>query len=267
MRLRGSLESIKKLTESNIQQMFSLMHNHYKGVNEPVFRHDLNRKSGIILIRDEEDKIRGFSTFRLDYEEFLDALVLFSGDTIIHSDAWGSNLLFSNFGKILAQMMAIQEGNNIPDEITIFGRSEKKTISRLYWFLISKGYRTYLMLPLFFQSYYPGINGRVDGNLSLKLEKLAEKRFPEEWNPERGILEIHHDRLTENLAEIPQKRRENRHVAFFLEQNPQYTLGEELACLTEISMKNIRPGARRFISFSPSEAQDNINSSTVRLGT
>ncbi len=249
MKLNGSLELIQKLTKYDIQQMFFLMNSHYESVIEAAFLNDLYTKSGIILIRDEENKIKGFSTFRLDYEDSMDALVLFSGDTIIHSDAWGSNLLFSNFGRILDQMMAIQKGNYIPDKITIFGKLKNKTISHLYWFLISKGYRTYLMLPLFFQSYYPGINGRIDGSLRHQLEKLAEKRFPEEWNQERGILEIHHGRLIENLAEIPQKRRENKHVTFFLEQNPLFTMGEELACLTKISMENIRPGARRFVSF------------------
>ena len=249
MKLIGYLESINKLTEFDIRQMLSLMHSFFEGVNEPLFRHDLNEKSGIILIKDQEDKIRGFSTFRLDYEESLDALILFSGDTIIHSDTWGSSLLFSNFGKILAYMIMLREETNIPNEITIFGKSERKTISRLYWFLISKGYRTYLMLPLFFQSYYPGIADRVDWNLKLQLEKLAKKRYPKEWNPKRGVLEIHHDRLNENLSEIPEKRRKNKHVAFFLEQNPLYTIGEELDCLTEISVNNIRSGARRFVCY------------------
>ena len=36
MKLRGVLESIKKLTESDIRQMLSLMHIYYEGVDEEL---------------------------------------------------------------------------------------------------------------------------------------------------------------------------------------------------------------------------------------
>jgi hypothetical protein len=58
------------------------------------------------------------------------------------------------------------------------------------------------------------------------------------------------DRLCKELAEIIELRTNNRHVRFFLEKNPGYRLGEELSCITDLAIDNIRPKALKMVSRS-----------------
>ena len=58
------------------------------------------------------------------------------------------------------------------------------------------------------------------------------------------------DYLCEELARIIELRRNNRHVRFFLEKNPGYRRGDELSCLTDLAVSNIKPMALKMISRS-----------------
>ena len=55
------------------------------------------------------------------------------------------------------------------------------------------------------------------------------------------------DRLTAELAAIPDSKREQPHVRFFLDRNPGYVNGDELVCLAEISEANLTSAALRFV--------------------
>jgi hypothetical protein len=47
------------------------------------------------------------------------------------------------------------------------------------------------------------------------------------------------------LIEIPSGRQTNRHIQFFEEKNPDYRLGDELVCLTEINYDNLTLAGQR----------------------
>jgi benzoyl-CoA reductase/2-hydroxyglutaryl-CoA dehydratase subunit BcrC/BadD/HgdB len=49
------------------------------------------------------------------------------------------------------------------------------------------------------------------------------------------------------LAEVPDGRRDDPHVAYFLQQNPGWREGDELVCLTEIDDENLTVAGRRMI--------------------
>ena len=97
-----NLESIvikrDDLTIREEKEMFLLMDTFYDHMNEDIFLDDLNKKHYCILLKNKAGEIMGFSTqqilsFEIDGESIHG---VFSGDTIIHKDYWGSMELFKD---------------------------------------------------------------------------------------------------------------------------------------------------------------------------
>lgn len=244
--LRYKIASPDELSPEQISELFNLMKIHYRNVDFQRFQRDLQEKTGIILLVNEQGLIRGFSTYLIYDIQDLGAKVIFSGDTVIHKESWGDVTLFYGFGSILNTMI-----------------QSKKEGEKLYWFLISKGIRTYGMLPLFFFRFWPQPKeGQTSPeelvHLKEILDKIAHRKFGTTYDAKRGVLPIREDYLDANLAEIPKHKQKDPYIRCFLERNPGYRKGEELACLTEVSLENLRPRARRFVTRENRNLQSNI---------
>lgn len=211
--------------------MYRLMAEHYDNSQPERFAADLEAKSHLILLEDGAGSLAGFSTV-LVYESLaLGARVVYSGDTIIDPQHWGSPCLFYAFGAILKEAMdSLAQGQ------------------RAYWFLLSKGIRTYGLLPLFFNDYWPCPSpGPAAQALRPILDSLADEKFGSLYHQASGLIPAKADYLKPRLAVIPPHKAHQPMVQFFLERNPDYGLGTELACITEIRIDNIKGPARRFV--------------------
>jgi hypothetical protein len=153
---------------------------------------------------------------------------LFSGDTIIAPSHWGDQELRRGWCRFAAAALTAEPG--IP----------------LYWFLITKGYRTYRYLPLFFRNFFPHYDHETPDNLQALLNAFARQKFGPAYDASSGLVRFPetHGQLTEELSEVPPHRAKDPHVRLFLQRNPGYVKGVELACITEISHENIQPFAR-----------------------
>ncbi len=223
------------LTREQRDEVFALFSRCYDCVEEEVFRKDLEAKTSIILLSDELGKVVGFSTQQV-YEWQLSGepiRVLYSGDTVIDPASWGSQELAKAWCRVAARAML------------------GPPAARTFWFLISKGCRTYLYLPLFFRHFIPGV-GEAGAPQEWKglLDELALHKFGEAYDPWTGLIRFPASRgqLTQELATIPASRRDDPHVAFFLGRNPDYTDGVELACLAEVSLENTHGVGRRWLN-------------------
>jgi len=156
---------------------------------------------------------------------------IFSGDTIIDPGHWGEQELGRAWCRYVGQVRAADP--EIP----------------LYWFLISKGYRTYLYLPVFFKTYYPACAWPTPAAEQRILNALASAKFPDDYEPATGLVVFPESRgnLKPELAAVPTHRLKNQHVQFFLCSNPSYAQGAELACLAEISPENMRSYPARIL--------------------
>jgi len=132
-KLVGRVLSLSQLDDAIKISMFELMHQFYF-VDQNVFFEDLSNKSTVVLLEDSIGVLRGFTSVALfDLQiENKPIMVLFSGDTIIHPDFWGSLELPRVWGRFMFE--TLQNCSEIP----------------LYWFLISSGYKTYRFLPAYF---------------------------------------------------------------------------------------------------------------------
>ncbi|MEM4625209.1 MAG: hypothetical protein QXJ28_00360 [Candidatus Pacearchaeota archaeon] len=229
--LTGEIKSQSLLNSSEKERMFQLMIRHYSGMKKEKFLNDLSEKDGAIIIRDENNIIQGFSTYLFIETEFRNdkIAVLFSGDTIISKEFWGTPVLFNTFGKLLYKMM-----NIYPDR-------------KCYWFLITKGYRTYLLLPLYFNFYYPRFDKETPEYEKNLIKHLAELKYKGFFNEKTGIIEAPADYLKDELADIPDHKSENKFVQFFLSKNPDYHKGNELACICEIREESFRNRTKTMI--------------------
>jgi len=232
MKLQHAIHHPHALTPEQRESMFALFSSHYDCVSRNDFMADLTRKTSVILLFDDNDIIRGFSTQEIYDSEYLGERirVLFSGDTIIDPACWGSQELVRGWCALVAKML--QEAGP----------------RKCYWFLISKGHRTYLYLPLFFKTFYPN-HAETTQELRPLLEKLAQEKFPHAFDEKLGLIRFDSSQgqLRGDLCEVPDGRRDNADVSYFMKRNPDYAQGSELACLAEISLNNTHGVGRRFL--------------------
>ena len=128
---------------------------------------------------------------------------------------------------------------------------------RLFWFLISKGYRTYLLLPLFFRHYVPAVGHNAPAEWKRLLDQAAHEKFGAAYDPVCGLVRFPRSQghLRRELAQIPVSRHDDPHVRFFKERNPDFALGVELACLTEVTLENTHGLGRRWLGRALRETQ------------
>ncbi|HEX8968517.1 MAG TPA: hypothetical protein VF937_11590 [Chloroflexota bacterium] len=220
------------LGSSERTQMLSLLHQHFSNVTAPRFARDLAEKEWAILLADRSGDVRGFSTLmRLRLQVGADAVVaFFSGDTIVHPDYWGEGGM--------PQLWARH----------VFRLAGEVRDARVYWFLVSSGYRTYRFLPVFFRAFFPSHASATPGWEKAVLDALGRHKYPREYDASRGIVRPRYPTpLRDGLAEVSAHRLADPHVAFFLAANPGYAHGDELACLAALEPNNLTRAGRRML--------------------
>jgi hypothetical protein len=212
--------------------MFLLHSRYFCNVHRDTFFRDMNGKDWVIILHDARDLV-GFSTLqvlRLPVEG-IERVFLFSGDTVVDLAHGQDSTLAGCFGHFMLRLMA--ENGGTP----------------LYWFLISKGYRTYRFLPVYFKKFHPVHDRPTPPDYAALLQTVAAHKFGDAYNKHTGLIHLggRNDRLRPEMCDIPESRRGDPHVRIFLEHNPEYAAGDELACLADISRENLNKYAWRVI--------------------
>jgi len=232
--LTGRVQSPQELTSAERGQLYALLADYFANVSRPQFEHDLAEKEWVILLTDTTTgQIQGFSTLmRLRVTVDDQPVVAFlSGDTIIHREYWGEVELPRLWGRHVFSLA----------ETTCGG-------ARVYWFLISSGYKTYRFLPVFFREFYPTYQRPTPPATKRMLDALAQLKFPSEYDAERGLIRFAKAApLRPGVAEVTERRLKDPHVAFFVAANPRHAHGDQLPCLVELTRTNITAAGRRML--------------------
>lgn len=213
------------LTSRDKDRMFALMDANYNRMDRSVFESDLFKKDYVGLIYDEKDIIQGFTTFAVNPGGTGNEVyqVIFSGDTVISPEHWGT--------QVMMRMWCLTVGSIIGTDMS----------KKWYWYLLSKGHRTYLYLPFFFKTYYPSPEQHERSKeYHLIADDVSKALYPDYWNPSKGVIEFDNSmgELVPELADATYKKANSTFVKFFLTQNPNFYKGNELVCITEISLEN-----------------------------
>jgi len=215
---------VAALTESDKAQMFALMKRYYDEVSREQFLIDLSKKDDVILLLDDsEGQIRGFSTLVSVRVRHQGKIVhgIFSGDTVIEKDYWGQRTLGKAFLRYLLK------------------KKLRRPFAPLYWLLITKGYKTYLMMANNFAEYYPRFDRATPSEKQELLRSFYSQLYPDEYDAEKGIVtpasEACH--LKAGIAPISEiLLLTNPKIAFFQQINPDWQQGAELACLARMTL-------------------------------
>ena len=231
-RLQAFIIRQYRLTPAERAEMLALHSRYFDNVQPARFNADLDEKDWVILLRDGA-RLAGFSTQKLltlkrnEQEQRF----LFSGDTIVDRAYWREQHLAGCFGHLMLRLMEAH------------GEDE------LYWFLITKGYRTYRFLPVFFHDFYPRPDAPFASRLAATLDLVATTKYGAAYAREHGLIvpDAQADRLRPELCEVAESKRADPFVDFFLRRNPHFYEGFELACIAEIRHTNLNRLAHRVI--------------------
>lgn len=221
-----------ELTGAQKSEMFHLLAQHFDGVTPEQFARDLAEKNLALLLRRGEVLV-GFSTIVAYTTTLEDARVnvIYSGDTIVSPEAWGTTALPRAW---VAGVDVLRR--TLPP-------------GPCHWLLLTSGFRTYRFLPVFWREFFPRFDIPTPIATLRLLNQLAQDRFGSQFDAGSGIVRFKHPQeLRDGLNEIPPGRQNDPHIAFFLSRNPGWAKGDELACLTELSPHNLTVAGRRMIT-------------------
>jgi hypothetical protein len=211
--------------------MFRMLNAYYGNTTRENFERDLSSKTFVIcLFEPMNNNLVGFSTLKEFYHSVdgKEYMILYSGDTIIEKEYWGSQALVMGFGEHMISMI-----RRFPDH-------------QIFWFLISKGIRTYRYLPVFFREYYP--HHRVDTPQKHQsiMDSVARKLFADAYVQDRGIIAMENGQYLKGEF-IPQPNLANEVEAFYYKMNPGHAIGEELVCLAALRADNVCDHIKRVL--------------------
>lgn len=233
-RLTGTIRHPAELTTAQRARMYTLLADYFSNVSQAQFEADLAEKESVVILADSTTtEVQGFSTLmRLRVEvEGQPVVAFFSGDTIIHRDYWGETELPRLWGKHVFEL-----ADSLPE-------------TRVFWFLISSGYKTYRFLPVFFREFYPTYRQPTPPDIQQILDAVAHHKFPGEYDPVSGLIRFNEaSPLKAGVAEVTKRRLKDPHIAFFVTINPDYAKGDQLACLVELRRDNITAAGRRMLA-------------------
>ncbi len=220
------------LTGTEREEMFALLSHHFEGVTRDQFERDLAEKNWVVEVR-RESRLLGFSTLLVDEENFDGRALtaIYSGDTIVAPEAWGSPALARSWIAAVNHLRAAFPARPC------------------YWLLLTSGFRTYRFLPVFWREFFPRRDAPMPPGARALRDHLARARYGERYDAASGIVRFPRPQsLRGRLGEVPAGRASDADIAFFFTQNPDHAAGDELACLTEISEGNLTAAGRRMLS-------------------
>ena len=226
MRLKSNILKISELTESVTNRMFDIMTKVYNGETKDKFLSDMNEKNYVLVLYNDRSEIAGFTTIQVF--EFEDKIIIYSGDTVIDESSRGDIELMRAW------------------RLFTFKIEQENPNKKVLWLLISKGWRTYKFLPLFFKEYYPSCKYKTPDNIQNFIDRLSVYKFGNCYKTGL-VIPKKPDMLKSGRYDIPGKRSDDKDVKFFLEKNPEFYKGNELVCLAELSLSNMTKASLRLL--------------------
>ena len=238
----GHIVEVEAIDPRQRDQMFALMCRFYAHMQRFRFERDLRRQRWCLLLQDPDGRVLGFSTQTLLKVSVggQEVRALYSGDTIVDRDYWGSQAMAVSFCRLAVSLIEQFEGDPF------------------FWFLTTKGYRTYRFLPVFFREFYPRRDCPTPTWASTLIDALARCRYPVGYDAGRGVVKSSSTgyRLRKGVADMSPERLRDPHVQFFQERNPRHAQGDELCCIARLIPENFSAATRRLIRSKRYQAMD-----------
>jgi hypothetical protein len=219
-----------------METFYHLLCQGFLGICWDDFVRDFQEKDAVIILCKDhsEGEIVGFSTLMvltltLPTEEIKG---IFSGDTVVLPEYRSS----TGLGVGLCQYF-VDTYEQFPQH-------------KVYYILISKGWRTYKIMPFFFQEFAPHHQKSTSACEKAVIDAFGKTKYPHYYHPETGLILFgkHAARLKpESIDAVPLKM--DAHTQFFLQRNPGYLRGNELVCVARVAPDNATAIFQRLVPF------------------
>ena len=200
--------------------MYRLFCSQFGNVSLQQFVADLDEKNWVLLLHSKSGDLIGFSSMHV-YQTSIDdkaVTLVYSGDTTVDSSTWSDSALSYN---MMGAFSWLQRHYNT---------------DQMYWFLLVSGYRTYRLLPVFSQFFFPRFDQPTPDDIKALMDAMAIERFGSNFDPATGVVRLDVPSvLKDKFRDIPENRMTDSNIAYFAERNPGHLQGDELLCFTELS--------------------------------
>ena len=108
----------------------------------------------------------------------------------------------------------------------------------VFWLLISKGYKTYLLLTNNFHQFYPCSKSH-NMRLEAVVDEYCKQLYPLAYDPITRLLDFggEYQNLKDDVAEITDEMIANdQNIRHFEKLNPSWKQGTELPCAGEVTI-------------------------------
>lgn len=218
--------AIAQLSDALLQEMYALFAQYYRNTDFATFYDDLAEKDHVFMFRDKLTRqLLGFSTIYKKCEKVPKlgkVTYIFSGDTVMDRKIWGSRILQVSFF------------------FYILKSKFKSPLRPVYWMLMSKGFKTYMMMRRNFQTSYPSRAEKMPRRVALIRDYFYRRKFGAAYRPHDGLIIYpeQKDAVKDGYACPDANDLDNLDIQFFLKLNPEYPRGHELACIAEVRFQD-----------------------------
>ena len=109
----------------------------------------------------------------------------------------------------------------------------------IYWFFDTFSYKSYLLLPRNFRTYWPRHDQPTPEPRAALLDQLATQAYGPAWRPARGLaVRSGQKRLRESAAPLVLRADADPNLQFFARMNPGHAEGDMLVCLCPLTLAN-----------------------------
>jgi hypothetical protein len=222
-RLEARTTPVARLEPATRDAMWRLYAEHYERVDRARFDADLDVKRDVILLHAADGgALEGFSTLDVSTPAIdgQPVVVVFSGDTIISARFRGQTALQRAFFAYVMEVALAHPGRAV------------------WWHLISKGFKTYLLLSRNFAEYWPRFDRPTPPEVERLLAALGRARFGAAFDAARGLVRFTPPgpRLRAGVAPLEAVALQAPDVAFFAARNPGHADGDELQCVGRLDL-------------------------------
>lgn len=226
-------KKVAACSEQEKKTFYELLCQEFLGVTWDDFMRDFQEKDDVMILRkeDSEGEIVGWSTLMILSLALPDQEVkgIFSGDTAV--------------------LPVYRSGTGLGIELSRYFMHVRQQFPRhqVYYILISKGWRTYKILPFFFKEFSPRYDRATPACDKAVMDAFGKLKYPHHYNSVTGVVTFSPQRLRPgSIDAMPMKL--DTHTQFFLHSNPGYLDGHELVCVARVSPDNFTSGLKRVLS-------------------
>lgn len=220
-KVRYKLLSVPALDVNQRRLLHQLFLRYYENTDFESFCADLGEKTHVLSFWAGRELV-GFSTIRkLNGLGDLKGLFLFSGDTVFDDRFWSQRYLQKAF--VLYALQTRLSARGLP----------------VYWMLISKGYKTYLMMKKNFPYSFPDREKAIPPEIQTIMDGFYRWKFGRAYDASKGLIAFPEPRQRVRVEASQSGIQTDEDAGYFFKKNPTYHEGTELACLAQIRLRDL----------------------------